>query len=58
VVRPFITGFSEEKETYKFWGRPAYLAQLPDGSMLLSDEQAGAIYRISYAPGAARSPGR
>ena len=49
VVRPFITGFSEDKESYKFWGRPAYVAQLPDGSLLVSDEQLGAIYRISYS---------
>jgi len=48
-VKPFITGFNQDKESYKFWGRPAYLAQMADGSMLLSDEQAGAIYRISYS---------
>jgi glucose/arabinose dehydrogenase len=48
-VKPFITGFNLDKESYKFWGRPAYLAQMADGSMLLSDEQAGAIYRISYS---------
>jgi glucose/arabinose dehydrogenase len=29
-------------------GRPVDLAQLPDGSMLVSDDLAGAIYRISY----------
>ena len=41
-------GFSQDKEKYTFWGRPAYIAQLPDGSLLVSDEQVGAIYRISY----------
>jgi glucose/arabinose dehydrogenase len=51
--KPFATGFNEGKDGYKFWGRPAYLAQLPDGSMLLSDEQLGAIYRISYEKPAA-----
>lgn len=45
---PFLTGFLDSK-TDAFWGRPAYLLQMPDGSMLLSDEQMGAIYRISYA---------
>ena len=30
------------------WGRPADLQELPDGSLLLSDDQAGALYRISY----------
>ena len=48
TVRPFITGFNESKDSYKFWGRPAYLAQMPDGALLVSDEQVGAIYRISY----------
>jgi glucose/arabinose dehydrogenase len=48
TMRPFLTGFNEEKESYKFWGRPAYIAQMPDGALLVSDEQVGAIYRISY----------
>jgi len=30
------------------WGRPADLLVLPDGSLLVSDDQAGAIYRIRY----------
>jgi glucose/arabinose dehydrogenase len=47
-TKPFATGFQEGKDSYKFWGRPAYLAQMPDGALLLSDEQTGAIYRISY----------
>jgi len=47
-VTPFMTGFLEDPKTAKFWGRPAYLAQLKDGSLLVSDEQLGAIYRISY----------
>ncbi len=32
----------------KNWGRPTDLLVLPDGSLLVSDDQAGAIYRISY----------
>jgi glucose/arabinose dehydrogenase len=48
-VTRFLTGFSESSESYKFWGRPAYLLQMPDGALLVSDEQLGAIYRISYA---------
>lgn len=47
-VTPFVTGFKDEA-TDAFWGRPAYILQMPDGSLLLSDEQLGAIYRISYA---------
>ena len=30
------------------WGRPVDLLQMPDGSLLVSDDEAGAIYRISY----------
>ncbi len=30
------------------WGRPADVLVLPDGSLLVSDDQAGAIYRITY----------
>lgn len=32
------------------WGRPADVAVAPDGSLLVSDDLAGAIYRIRYAP--------
>jgi glucose/arabinose dehydrogenase len=34
------------------WGRPVDIAMLPDGSLLLSDDHAGVIYRISYNAGA------
>ena len=47
-MTPFVTGFLDEK-TDAFYGRPVYLMQMPDGALLLSDEQMGAIYRISYA---------
>ena len=30
------------------WGRPADVLVMPDGSLLISDDEAGAIYRISY----------
>ena len=47
-IRNFASGWQEGGEGYKFWGRPAYVAQMPDGALLVSDEQVGAIYRISY----------
>ena len=31
------------------WGRPVCLLVLPDGSMLVSDDQGGAVFRIWYA---------
>jgi glucose/arabinose dehydrogenase len=30
------------------WGRPVDLLVMPDGALLVSDDEAGAIYRISY----------
>lgn len=37
------------------WGRPADVQVMPDGALLVSDDKAGAVYRISYAGrGAAR----
>jgi glucose/arabinose dehydrogenase len=47
-ITPFITGFMNPADQ-SFWGRPAYLMQMSDGSMLVSDEQLGAIYRVTYS---------
>ena len=46
-ITPFVTGFLDTA-TNAFWGRPVDVMQMPDGSMLVADEQNGAIYRISY----------
>ena len=32
------------------WGRPVDVAELSDGSLLVSDDHAGVIYRITYRP--------
>jgi len=32
------------------WGRPTDILKLPDGSLLISDDYKGAIYRITYGP--------
>jgi glucose/arabinose dehydrogenase len=32
----------------KAWGRPVDVLVMPDGSLLVSDDRAGAIYRIIY----------
>jgi glucose/arabinose dehydrogenase len=47
-VTPFMTGFMDQKEN-KFWGRPVDVLQMPDGSLLVSDEQNGAIYRVTHS---------
>ncbi|MDR7272472.1 glucose/arabinose dehydrogenase/cytochrome c5 [Pelomonas saccharophila] len=41
----FVEGFLQRE---KVVGRPVDIAQLPDGSMLISDDFAGRIYRVSY----------
>lgn len=41
----FAHGWLDRSEE---WGRPADVLQLPDGSLLVSDDRQGAIYRISY----------
>lgn len=43
----FATGWLDE-ETDQAWGRPVDLEFLPDGSMLVSDDFADVIYRITY----------
>ena len=30
------------------WGRPVDVLVMPDGALLVSDDRAGAIYRITY----------
>jgi glucose/arabinose dehydrogenase len=46
-IEPFLTGLLDEKEN-TFHGRPTYVLPIADGSLLVSDEQNGAVYRISY----------
>ena len=42
---PFADGWLQGE---KAWGRPADVLVMPDGALLVSDDQAGAVYRISY----------
>jgi glucose/arabinose dehydrogenase len=46
-VTPFMSGFLDPAKN-EFWGRPVDVLQMPDGSLLVADEQVGAIYRVSY----------
>jgi len=43
----FMTGF--QRADGSRWGRPAGVTVAPDGSVLVSDDQAGTLYRITYA---------
>ena len=42
---PFVTGWLQDEDA---WGRPADVLVMPDGSLLVSDDHAGAIYRVVY----------
>ena len=43
---PFATGWLQGESN---WGRPVDVLVMPDGALLVSDDQAGVVYRISYA---------
>jgi glucose/arabinose dehydrogenase len=45
--KPFAEGWLDDGDV---WGRPVDIELLPDGSMLVSDDFADAIYRIYYNP--------
>ena len=44
-IEPFITGFLEDN---KYIGRPVDVMQMKDGSLLVSDDWNGAVYRVTY----------
>ena len=44
----FLTGFVPDPKGKHVDGRPVGVAVAPDGSLLVSDDGAGAIYRVSY----------
>ncbi|GJE03351.1 PQQ-dependent sugar dehydrogenase [Methylobacterium isbiliense] len=46
-VDPFLTGFLDDN---RYLGRPVDVLVAKDGSLLVSDDYNGAIYRISYQP--------
>lgn len=43
----FLTGFVVDDQNV--WGRPVGVAVAPDGSLLVSDDASGSIWRVSYA---------
>ncbi|HEX9668874.1 MAG TPA: sorbosone dehydrogenase family protein [Thermoanaerobaculia bacterium] len=46
AYEPFVEGWLQGEDE---WGRPADVQELPDGSLLVSDDSAGAVYRVTYA---------
>lgn len=47
TTEPFAEGWLDENDEYE--GRPVDVAQMKDGSILVSDDFANAIYRITYS---------
>jgi glucose/arabinose dehydrogenase len=45
-VEPFITGFLQADNNYI--ARPVDVMNMPDGSLLISDDWNGAVYRLTY----------
>jgi glucose/arabinose dehydrogenase len=49
---PFIEGWLQTAEGASLprqaWGQPVDILELPDGSLLISDDRANVIYRVSY----------
>lgn len=42
---PFVTGWLQDGEN---WGRPVDVIQTSEGALLVSDDQTGTIYRVTY----------
>jgi glucose/arabinose dehydrogenase len=47
LIEDFATGWQQASGV---WGRPVDPLVAPDGTLLLTDDRAGAVYRIRYAP--------
>ena len=47
-VQQFVTGWMLGPDLNDVWGRPVGLLQLSDGSMLISDDGSGKIWRVTY----------
>jgi glucose/arabinose dehydrogenase len=45
--KTFAEGWLNHKKQLA-WGRPVDVLQMPDGSLLVSDDMANVIYRITY----------
>jgi glucose/arabinose dehydrogenase len=48
-VEPFLEGLRDDANQ-RFLGRPVDVHVMRDGSLLVAEEQYGAIYRITYRP--------
>ena len=47
-IHEFLSGWTLGKDKKEVWGRPVAFLQLPDGSILLTDDGGKKVWRISY----------
>lgn len=47
-ARDFMTGWMLDPDQKEVWGRPVAVLELPDGSLLVSDDGGNKLWRISY----------
>jgi glucose/arabinose dehydrogenase len=47
--RDFLTGWMPAPDRDEVWGRPVGVVELPDGSLLVSDDGAGKIWQVLYS---------
>jgi glucose/arabinose dehydrogenase len=44
----FLTGWMDSPQAHEVWGRPVAVLEMPDGSLLVSDDGGKKIWRVSY----------
>ncbi len=47
-AQDFLTGWMISPDSKDVWGRPVAVLEMPDGSLLVSDDGGNKIWRISY----------
>ena len=50
TIRDLKVYLKVDADTGTYRGRPVDVAVMKDGSLLISDDYAGAIYRVTYNP--------
>jgi glucose/arabinose dehydrogenase len=46
--RDFVTGWMISPDSPEVWGRPVSALQMPDGSLLISEDGGNKVWRVSY----------
>lgn len=57
-IQDFLTGFIADEGASEVYGRPVDVAVLPDGSLLVTDDRGGKVWRVSAADNASSSQSR